>query len=84
MIIKTLLRDAETRLRDADVPDAYAKYVLNELLLSQERNLYLELDQDLDEPTQTIFEAMIQRLLTQEPLAYVLGYQVFLGYPIER
>lgn len=83
MIIKSLLRDAEARLRDADVPDAYAKYVLNELLLSQERNLYLELDQDLDEPTQTIFETMIQRLLTQEPLAYVLGYQVFLGYPIE-
>jgi len=83
MIIKQLLRDAEARLRSADVPDAYAKYVLNELLLNQERNLYLELDQDLDEPTQTIFEAMIKRLLTQEPLAYVLGYQVFLGYPIE-
>jgi release factor glutamine methyltransferase len=26
---------------------------------------------------------MIDRLVTQEPLAYVLGYQVFLGYPID-
>jgi release factor glutamine methyltransferase len=83
MIIKTVLREAEARLRKADVPDAYAKYVLNELLLNQERNLYLELEHDLDEPTQTLFTAMIDRLLTQEPLAYVLGYQVFLGYPIE-
>jgi release factor glutamine methyltransferase len=83
MIIKTLLREAEDRLRKADVPDAYAKYVLNELLLNQERNLYLELDQDLDEPTLALFSAMMDRLMTQEPLAYVLGYQVFLGYPIE-
>lgn len=83
MIIKTLLREAEDRLRKADVPDAYAKYVLNELLLNQERNLYLELDQDLDEPTLARFNAMMDRLMTQEPLAYVLGYQVFLGYPIE-
>ena len=83
MIIKKLLRDAEARLEVADVPGAYAKYVLNELLLNQNRNLYLELDQDLDEPTHAIFSAMMDRLVTQEPLAYVLGYQVFLGYPIE-
>lgn len=83
MIIKKLLRDSETRLEAADVPGAYAKYVLNELLLKQNRNLYLELDQDLDETTQAMFMAMMDRLVTQEPLAYVLGYQVFLGYPIE-
>lgn len=83
MIIKTLLRQAEARLEAVDVPGAYAKYVLNELLLNQERNLYLELDQALDEPTLARFSAMMDRLVTQEPLAYVLGYQVFLGYPID-
>lgn len=83
MIIKTLLRQAEARLEAVEVPGAYAKYILNELLLNQERNLYLELDQALDEPTLAIFTAMMDRLVTQEPLAYVLGYQVFLGYPID-
>lgn len=83
MIIKTLLRQAEARLEAVDVPGAYAKYVLNELLLNQERNLYLELDQALDESTLARFSAMMDRLVTQEPLAYVLGYQVFLGYPMD-
>ncbi|KAF0223202.1 MAG: N5-glutamine S-adenosyl-L-methionine-dependent methyltransferase [Erysipelotrichaceae bacterium] len=82
-MISQLLRQAEKRLSAADIPNSYAKYVLNELMLSQNRNLYLEMDRELDIETQTTFDHMMDRLVNDEPLAYVLGYQVFLNYQIE-
>ncbi len=82
-MISQHLRAAEKRLSRADIPPSYAKYVLNELMLKAHRNLYLEMDQTLDQEMLTTFNAMIERLLKDEPLAYVLGYQVFLDYQIE-
>ena len=82
-MISQLLRQAEKRLSAADMPSSYAKYVLNELMLSQNRNLYLEMDRELDTETKTTFDQMMDRLVNDEPLAYVLGYQVFLNYQIE-
>ncbi len=82
-MIAQRLRAAEKRLSAADIPASYAKYVLNELMLKAHRNLYLEMDQELDLEMGIIFDAMIERLLKDEPLAYVLGYQVFLNYQIE-
>jgi len=82
-MISQLLRQAEKRLDAADVPSSYAKYVLNELMLAQNRNLYLEMDRELDPQTKATFDLMMERLVNDEPLAYVLGYQVFLNYQIE-
>ncbi len=82
-MISQLLRQAEKRLEASDIPGSYAKYVLNELMLSQNRNLYLEMDRELDIETKATFDRMMDRLVKDEPLAYVLGYQVFLNYQIE-
>lgn len=82
-MISALIRQAEKRLIDADVPSSYAKYVLNELMLKENRNLYLEMDKELDPAMLETFNAMMDRLVKDEPLAYVLGYQVFLNYQIE-
>ena len=82
-MISQLLRQAEKRLTEADIPSSYAKYVLNELMLQQHRNMYLEMDQELDPITHQTFNAMMDRLVLDEPLAYVLGYQMFLDYQIE-
>lgn len=82
-MISQLIRQAEKRLIEADVPSSYAKYVLNELFLKENRNLYLEMDKELEPRLLEIFTTMMDRLVKDEPLAYVLGYQVFLNYQIE-
>lgn len=82
-MISQLIRQAEKRLSEADIPASYAKYVLNELMLKEHRNLYLEMDKELDPEMLETFNAMMDRLVKDEPLAYVLSYQVFLNYQIE-
>ena len=82
-MIKTIIKQAEQRLKAQDIPLSYAKFVMNELLNEQGRNLYLEMDQALDQATQQRFETMLDQLCCHEPLAYVLGYQMFYGYRIQ-
>ena len=81
-MIRDLLRDAEKRLLDKDIPEQYAKYVMNELLDKQGKNLYLVMNEDLDETTLLAFNGIIDQLCEDVPLAYVMGVQYFYGYPI--
>ena len=81
-MIRYLLRDAEKRLLDKDIPEQYAKYVMNELLDKQGKNLYLVMNEDLDETTLLAFNGIIDQLCEDVPLAYVMGVQYFYGYPI--
>lgn len=83
MINRKLLTVAKKRLSAVDVPDSYAKYVLNELYLKQGLNLYEILGEACDASIQTQFEAILVRLEKDEPLAYVMGEQYFYGYPFE-
>jgi release factor glutamine methyltransferase len=82
-MISQLIRLSEKRLIEADIPSSYAKYVLNELMLKENKNLYLEMDNELDPQMLETFNRMMDKLVLDEPLAYVLGYQVFLNYQIE-
>ncbi len=82
-MIKAILKQAEKRLEAHDIPASYAKFVMNELLNDQDRNLYLEMDQALDVQTQTQFDQMIELLCINTPLAYVLEYQLFYGHRIQ-
>jgi len=79
MKIRELLRIAEKELVKHDVPESYAKLMANELLLKENRNLYLEMNNEADEKFTTLFNTNIARLNTQEPFAYVLGTQYFYG-----
>ncbi len=82
MILK-IIKAAEERLIQNDIPDSYAKYVMNELLLEQNRNLYLEMNSELDEKTLEKFNSIMDKLCEDMPLAYAMGVQYFYGYPIE-
>lgn len=79
MKIKDLIRSASRELAKCDVPESYAKLMANELLIQQNRNLYLEMDSEVDATFIEQFNAKIDRLKTQEPFAYVLGTQYFYG-----
>lgn len=82
MILK-IIKAAEERLIQNDIPESYAKYVMNELLLEQNRNLYLEMNSELDEKTLEKFNSIMDKLCEDMPLAYAMGVQYFYGYPIE-
>ena len=66
-MISQLIRQAEKRLTEADIPASYAKYVLNELMLKEKRNLYLEMDKELDPGMLETFTMMMDRLIKDEP-----------------
>ena len=55
---------------------------MNEILLEQGRNLYLEMNQELDELSLEKFNAIMDKLCDDMPLAYAMGVQYFYGYPI--
>lgn len=82
MIVK-IIKAAEERLIKHDIPENYAKYVMNELLLEQGRNLYLEMNEEIDETTLNKFNSIMDKLCEDMPLAYAMGVQYFYGYPIE-
>ena len=50
-MIFNIIKTAEERLIKHDIPENYAKYVMNELLLELGKNLYLEMNEELDENT---------------------------------
>ena len=79
MKIRDLIRSASRELAKNDVPESYAKLMANELLIQVNRNLYLEMDSEVDDKFIKQFNAKIDRLKTQEPFAYVLGTQYFYG-----
>jgi release factor glutamine methyltransferase len=79
MKIRELLRISEKELVKNDIPESYAKLMANELLLRDNRNLYLEMNDEADDKFTELFNANIARLNTQEPFAYVLGTQYFYG-----
>lgn len=82
MILK-IIKAAEERLVQHGIPESYAKYVMNELLLEQGKNLYLEMNSELDETSLEKFSSIIEKLCQDMPLAYAMGVQYFYGYPIE-
>ena len=81
-MIRQLLRETEKRLLDKDIPEQYAKYVMNELMDKQGKNLYLLMNEELDEESLRLFNAIVAQLLEDVPLAYAMGVQYFYGYPI--
>ncbi len=83
MIIRKLIAKTQKDLIKNDIPESYVKYVLNELFLEKGKNLYDAMDEELNAETQKRFDSIIERLLKDEPLAYVMGVQYFYGYEFD-
>lgn len=83
MIIRKLINQTQKDFVKNNIPESYVKYVLNELFLEKEKSLYDAMDETLDKETQDRFDRIVERLLKDEPLAYVLGYQYFYDYKFD-
>lgn len=83
MTIRKLIASTQKVFIQHAIPETYVKYVLNELLLVEDKNLYDVLDETLSDDLQIKFDLIIERLLKDEPLAYVMGVQYFYGYAFD-
>lgn len=79
MTYHDLVKKAKEKLADSDVSENTAKLLMFELLNEQNKNMYVIYDDEVDEETAERYDAAVERLLKDEPLAYILGYQWFYG-----
>ncbi len=79
MRYRELVLETEKRLEKSDVSENTAKLFLYELLSERDINMYVVYEEEADPEILKRYEAGIQRLLNNEPLAYILGYQWFYG-----
>lgn len=75
-----LLQEGKERLYQANQSDQAALLLLNELCTHRNINLYMVMDEPVNEQVQTDYLEAIHRMERGEPLGYVLGYENFYGY----
>lgn len=75
-----LLQEGKERLYQANQSDQAALLLLNELCSHRNINLYVVMDEPVNEQVQTDYLEAIHRMEKGEPLGYVLGYENFYGY----
>lgn len=64
----------------SDVPEETVMAYLVELSQRERYDLYMNYEESMPENLLTEFEAGMERILQQEPMAHVLGYSWFYGY----
>jgi len=79
------LAAARRRLAAADIEDAdlEAEVLLRHALRWQRHQLYAHLQDDLAPAHDAGFDAVIERRLTHEPTAYIVGHKEFYGLELE-
>ena len=80
MTYREVLRDAKKRCIENDIPEQSATLLMLELGGMETHKLYYEYDSEMDASLLEKYNIALERLLTQEPLAHILGYEWFYGY----
>lgn len=80
MTYREVLKSAQEQCEKAGVIAQSAVFLLLELSEMESHNLYYEYDNEIDEELNERFQAALKRLLSQEPLQHILGYEYFYGY----
>lgn len=68
------------KCRAADVPEETVMAFLVELSQKERYDLYLHYEEEMPEELKREFDAGMERIVKQEPMAHVLGYSWFYGY----
>ena len=77
-----VLWDTYHQLKDTDISDEAVQILMLELCNMSHNDLYLNYDQEMPENLYAEFKDGVRRLLQNEPLQYILGFQWFYGYKI--
>lgn len=82
MTIKEALHQASKTLASGSIEDAplEAELLLMHLLGIERARLYARLEQELPPHEIRAFDQLLERRLSHEPIAYILGHREFFGY----
>ena len=75
-----LIHEYRLKFKEKGLSPELVKAFIYELCNDHKINLYLEMDNEVDQKLMKDFDKGIVRLLDGEPLNYVLGYSYFYGY----
>lgn len=79
---RQILQEAIKKCQQADISTESVQILLLELCNMNYTDLYLNYEQKIDESINQQFQKALKRLLKNEPLQYILGYQWFYGHKI--
>ena len=74
-----LIKQAETKVDNGNLSVSSIKLLMYELTQNIEIDLYANYHQEADQKITKLFLDGVDRLIKNEPLAYILGYQWFYG-----
>jgi release factor glutamine methyltransferase len=80
MTYHTLLKEGKERLYACGQGEQAAQLLMAELCNKAGINLYMEMENEVDEALQTNYLEAVHRMELGEPMGYVLGYEWFYGY----
>ena len=80
-----IIRQTHDTFAEAGIPDARleAEFLLNHLLGIPKHRLYAFQEQEVSEQHIDLLQESVQRRLTREPLAYILGLKEFYGIELQ-
>lgn len=80
MTYKEVLKVAQQKCLQKDISEQVALMLLLELSNKEAHNLYMDYEAEMDEMLYNTYQIALQRILNQEPLQHVLGFEYFYGY----
>lgn len=80
MTYREVLKQAQAQCEKEGIVAQSAVFLLLELSEMESHNLYYEYDNEMPSELEERFHKAMQRLLKQEPLQHILGYEYFYGY----
>ena len=79
--LRTVIRSTQQTLAAAGIPDARleAEVMVMDVLRMPRHAIFAEQETSVSDAQQAALDAIVQRRLTREPLAYILNYREFYG-----
>ena len=83
MILKEAIRLQTIACEEAGVYSGFARFIMLEMLREKDLDMYIMMDEELDESIYREYVQNMKRVINNEPVGYVLGYEWFYGYKIK-
>ena len=79
--LRSVIQDTHRTLESAGIPDARleAEVMVMDVMRMPRQAIFAEQESQVSEQQQQSLDAIVQRRLTREPLAYILNYREFYG-----
>ena len=83
MILKEAIRLQTIACEEAGVYSGFARFIMLEMLREKDLDMYIMMDEELNDTIYQEYVENMKRVINNEPVGYVLGYEWFYGYKIK-